>query len=297
MLIELLCATGLFRSSLYGRFGNKEAALRLAVERDVGRQILEIENGVPQPLPAARPGARFLRDRAQQILFSVMEYLVHNMFSTREEPGSRVQSGVFLEIKRTPFSGEKAMTMIAKLDLAPLTVGTASGAARSMLETARSRLGFVPNMYANMAHSPGLLATYLAGYEAFRSDSGLTPAEQEVVFLTISRFHGCTYCVAAHSMIADKISGVPADVLTAIRGGVEIPDAKLHALSEFTRILVESRGAPSPAQLSSFRAAGYGERQVLEIVLAIAVKVLSNYTNHLFHTATDPAFAAYAWPA
>lgn len=189
------------------------------------------------------------------------------------------------------------MTSVARLALDPLTVDAAVGPARSMLESAHRRLGFVPNMYANMAHSPELLAVYQAGYGTFRSGGGLTPAEQEVVFLTISRFHGCPYCVATHSMIADQGSGVPADVLTAIRNAGEIPDPKLRALAEFTWVLVDSRGAPDPAQLAAFRAAGYADRQVLEIVLAIAVKTMSNYVNNLFHTEIDPAFSAYAWPA
>ncbi|HXG29117.1 MAG TPA: carboxymuconolactone decarboxylase family protein [Nevskiales bacterium] len=184
---------------------------------------------------------------------------------------------------------------IAKLDLPAQTLESTSGKAREMLETAQARLGFVPNMYANMVNSPGLLETYLMGYERFRQDSGFTPAEQEVVFLTISRFHRCTYCMAAHSMIADKVSKVPAPVLQALRDGTAIPDAKLAALSAFTHAMVESRGAPTPEQVQAFRAAGYTDRQVLEIILAIAVKTLSNYSNHVLHTPVDAAFQAYAW--
>ncbi len=189
------------------------------------------------------------------------------------------------------------MTTRARLDLSPLTLHTANGVARSMLESAKRSLGFVPNMYSNMAHSPNLLAIYQGGYGAFRSADRFSPAEQEVVFLTISRYHGCAYCVATHSLIADRTSGVPRDVLAAIRSGGEIPDPRLRALAEFTWILVDSRGAPGHADLEAFRAAGYEDRHVLEIVLAIAVKTLSNYTNHLLHTETDPAFAAYAWMA
>lgn len=80
-------------------------------------------------------------------------------------------------------------------------------------------------------------------------------------------------------------------------GVVAREDPTLRALAEFTWVLVDSRGAPDPAQLAAFRAAGYGDRQVLDIVLAIAVKTLSNYVNHLFHTETDPVFSAYAWSA
>ncbi len=131
---------------------------------------------------------------------------------------------------------------IAKLDLPSQTIESTSGKAREMLETAKARLGFVPKMYANMVNSPGLLETYLVGYERFRQDSGFTSTEQEVVFLAISRFHHCTYCMAAHSMIADKMSKVPGPVLDALRQDKAIPDAKLAALSTFAHLMVESRG-------------------------------------------------------
>lgn len=182
-----------------------------------------------------------------------------------------------------------------KLSLTALDAGDAEPPARTRLEETRSSLGFVPNMYAVMANSPGLLDTYVHGYGRFREGSGFTPAEQEVVLLAISRENGCTYCVAAHSFLADKMSGVPAKVTDAIRDGEPIPDTRLAALHDFTRILVAKRGLPSRADVAAFLAAGYSERQILEIVLAIAVKTLSNYANHLFHTPVDAVFAARAW--
>ncbi|HVJ09523.1 MAG TPA: carboxymuconolactone decarboxylase family protein [Acidisarcina sp.] len=187
------------------------------------------------------------------------------------------------------------MSDTARLDLPALTIDSAEGAAKALLVKAKAESGFVPNMYAKMANAPGLLETYLLGYQRFREESGFTPAEQEVVLLTISRFHACTYCMAAHSMIADKMSKVPADVLKALRDGSPLPDAKLAMLSEFTHIMVEQRGKPTPEQMKVFLNAGYSERQVLEIILAIAVKTLSNYSNHLFHTEVDAAFRKYTW--
>ncbi|MDE2256123.1 MAG: carboxymuconolactone decarboxylase family protein [Betaproteobacteria bacterium] len=184
---------------------------------------------------------------------------------------------------------------IARLDLPAQTIASTSGKAREMLEASQRNLGFVPNMYANMANSPGVLQTYLLGYELFRNEGGFTPVEQEVVFLAISRFNGCSYCTAAHSMIADKMSKVPADALAALRDGRPLPDAKLQALAEFSTIMVQSRGAPTPEQLAAFKASGYTDRHALEIILASAVKTLSNYANHVFHTETDAAFQGYAW--
>ncbi len=184
---------------------------------------------------------------------------------------------------------------IARLDLPTQTVASTSGKARDMLEASQRNLGFVPNMYANMVNSPGVLQTYQLGYELFRNEGSFQPVEQEVVFLTISRLNGCTYCMAAHSMIGDKMSKVPADVLAALRDGKPLPDARLQALATFSAIMVESRGTPTPEQLAAFKAAGYTDRHALEIILAIAVKTLSNYTNHVFHTPADAAFQSYAW--
>ncbi|MCC4118154.1 carboxymuconolactone decarboxylase family protein [Aromatoleum toluclasticum] len=182
-----------------------------------------------------------------------------------------------------------------QISLPPQTLESAEGQTREVLDKALKQVGFIPNMYANMVHSPGVLNTYLEGYAAFRKESGFTPTEQEVVFLVISRENGCEYCVSAHSFIADKASGVPAEVTDAIRDGRPIADPKLKALAEFTRVLVASRGLPDRTQTDAFLSAGYSERQILEIVLAIAVKTLSNYSNHLFHTSLDDMFASRRW--
>lgn len=182
-----------------------------------------------------------------------------------------------------------------KMTLSPQTLDNAEPAAKALLEAAKAQVGFVPNMYTGMASSPGLLETYLDGYDRFRKHSGFTPAEQEVVFLTLSRGNGCDYCVAAHSVLADKMSKVPPAVTDAIRDGKSIPDARLAALSLFTEVMRSTRGLPSKAQVQAFLDAGYAERQVLEIILAIAVKTISNYSNHLFHTPVDAMFAGRVW--
>jgi alkylhydroperoxidase family enzyme len=91
------------------------------------------------------------------------------------------------------------------------------------------------------------------------------------------------------------MSKVAPAVTEAIRDGRAIPDPKLAALSAFTDVLLTKRGLPSKAEVAAFLAAGYSERQILELILAISVKTLSNYSNHLFHTALDPAFTGREW--
>lgn len=189
------------------------------------------------------------------------------------------------------------MTRTAYLhQLSPVDPATATPAQKEVLDRAIQAVGFLPNMYANMVNAPAVLSTYLHGYGLFRSESGLSPAEQEVVFLAASQVNGCDYCMAAHSMIADKKSGVAADVLAAIRQGGPIPDARLAALHALTVAMVTTQGRPSAEALKAFREAGFEDRHVLYIVLALAVKTLSNYSNHAFATPVDPVFAAYALP-
>ncbi|MFZ2387757.1 MAG: carboxymuconolactone decarboxylase family protein [Polaromonas sp.] len=177
--------------------------------------------------------------------------------------------------------------------LAPVAHATAEGQQKQMLDSALKQVGFIPNMYANMVNAPAVLSTYLHGYGLFRGESGFAPVEQEVVFLAVSQANGCTYCAAAHSLIADKVSGVPAPVLSAIRQGQPIPNAKLAALYALTQEMVRTNGRPDQDKVAAFLDAGYQEQHILYLVLAISVKVLSNFSNHAFGTDLDARFAAY----
>jgi uncharacterized peroxidase-related enzyme len=189
------------------------------------------------------------------------------------------------------------MTSEYRMTLPRVEVASAEPKARELLERAHEQLGMIPNMYALMANAPEALDTYLYGYERFRKESGFSPAEQEVVFLTISYENACDYCMAAHSVIADTRSHVPAPVTDAIRAGAEVPDRRLGALSEFTRAILAKKGRPERSDVEAFLAAGFTERQILDVVLAIAVKTISNYTNHLFETPVDAPFRAREWAA
>lgn len=182
-------------------------------------------------------------------------------------------------------------------DLPLLAIETATGKTKTLLENAKQKMGFVPNMYGAMANEPALFEAYVTTYAAFRAECGFTSVEQEVILLAISRANSCEYCMAAHSFVADKMSKVPAEVTDAIRDGRPIPDPKLAALADFTTQIVASRGRPSDADVTSFLAEGYSERNILGIILAIGVKTFSNYTNHVFHTPVDSVFAARLWEA
>ena len=176
------------------------------------------------------------------------------------------------------------------------TPQTAPAGSDAILEGAQKGMGFVPNLFAVLAESPAALEAYttLAGLQDRQTDFSET--ERQVLFLSISARNSCDYCVAAHSTISG-MKNVPADVVAALRDGTSLPDAKLEALRTFALAVVDKRGFVDASDLEAFLAAGYAQRHVLEVVLAVAFKTISNFTNHIVRTPLDEAFQPQAWSA
>ncbi len=127
---------------------------------------------------------------------------------------------------------------------------------RPILEKVQKGFGFVPNLYAAFSNSPILLEGYTA-LDAVFSKATLSPAERQLVLLTASVVNECAYCTAAHSTVAKGMLKVPGAVVAAVRAGQPVADAKLSALVNLTRELVQSRGHVAPVTIQSFLKAGY----------------------------------------
>jgi len=181
------------------------------------------------------------------------------------------------------------------LNLTIHTPESAPEAAKEMLTEARNVYGFIPNLIGAMAAAPGLAKSYFNVSEMFGSGS-LTPIEQQVVALTVSYSNECTYCMAAHSGLA-KMAAIPDSELEALRSGRALEHPKLEALRVFTRAMVDERGHVSEAEIEAFLAAGFEATQVLEVIVGIAMKTMSNYTNHIAHIPLDSQFRRFEWKA
>lgn len=173
------------------------------------------------------------------------------------------------------------------------TLDTAPEASRPQLEGVQKGLGFIPNLLAGFAESPTALEGYLTISKLF-GQSSFNPTEQQIVLLTASVENECEYCVAAHTTIGQG-QRVDQAVLDALRDDEPISDPKLEALRRFTKAVVRDRGWVSEAEQSAFLTAGYSQAQALEVVVGVAQKILSNYTNHLNQTPLDSAFQANRW--
>ncbi|TEW55229.1 carboxymuconolactone decarboxylase family protein [Psychromonas sp. RZ22] len=173
------------------------------------------------------------------------------------------------------------------------TVETAPEQSKAILEGAVKQMGVVPNLFATMAESPSTLKAYTQLHEAFTNTS-FDAEELTVVWQTINVEHECHYCVPAHTAIAYSMKVDPA-ITEALRNGEKMPTEKLQALHDFTLTMVRDRGNVSEADMNNFFAAGYGQQQVLEVILGLSQKVISNYVNHVAHTPVDPMFETFAW--
>lgn len=173
------------------------------------------------------------------------------------------------------------------------TAETAPAASRQPLKDLAAAVGFVPNLAAAMSNAPGLLKGFLAVRSLYEAGS-LSPAEIQVLSLTAAVENEIPWCVAFHSLMAEK-SGVSKASLDALRAGHAPLEPRLGALSTFARTMIRSRGAVNEADLARFTAAGYSKEQALEVVLGMAFSLMANYAGHLADVPLDPPFVPHAW--
>ncbi len=173
------------------------------------------------------------------------------------------------------------------------TSDSAPAESKEQLESTQQRKGLIPNLYGVLAEAPIAVEAYETLANLLMRAS-FNPTERHVVWFTINTYHDCHYCMAAHTLLA-KGEKVAEDVIETARAVRSYEDPKLEALRVFTLNLVEHRGWTSPEDLAAFLAAGFTKQNVLEIIVAISHKVLSNYTNHIVATPVDDVFKRFTW--
>lgn len=163
---------------------------------------------------------------------------------------------------------------------------------RPILEAVQKNYGFLPNLIKVFAASPAATSAYVDLGQKF-SETSLSPIEQNVLLIAVSVTNNCDYCLAAHTAIS-TMAKVPEDYISAVREGRPIDDAKLQAFRVFVQEVAETRGRPSDEVQSAFFEAGYTKQNVIEVVLGVTMKTLSNYVNHFADTPLDEQFKPFA---
>lgn len=170
---------------------------------------------------------------------------------------------------------------------------TAPEASKPLLAESKKTYGMIPALHAVMAEAPGVLEAYKTLHGLF-VETSFDPDEITVVWQSINVEHACHYCVPAHTGIA-KSMGIDDAIIDALRDEAPLPNDRLEALRTFTLSVVRDRGKVDDGAVQAFLDAGFTKRQVLEVVLGVSQKVMSNYTNHLADTPVDEPFKKFAW--
>lgn len=148
-----------------------------------------------------------------------------------------------------------------------------SPANQAIFDTLQKTLGFVPNLYATFALSEHALGNYLAFQNA---KSSITGKAREVVNLVVSQVNGCEYCLAAHTALGGMVGFSPEQILEIRRGGAAF-NPKLDALARLVKQVAVERGHADPALVEAFFAAGWTPENLVDTLVVIGDKVVSNY--------------------
>lgn len=166
------------------------------------------------------------------------------------------------------------------------TEDSAPAEARETLEEVKADFGMIPNLERTLASAPPALKGYATLWELFENTS-LSPIERQVVYQTANVYNHCTYCIPWHTFLSEEV-GMSAEDIASLREGSPLANKRLQTLQRFTLALLEHRGHPPEEELDAFFSMGYTPVQSMEVILGLATKLMSNYTNGIAKTPLDP---------
>lgn len=163
------------------------------------------------------------------------------------------------------------------------TSDTVSAGNQALFNALNGQLGFVPNLYATLAHSENALGTYLALQSA---KSSINAKAREVVNLVVSQVNECAYCLAAHTALG-KLNGFTDAQILEIRAGGLASDSKLDALAQLTKSVALNRGHADQALIDAFFSAGWTKENLIDVIVTIGDKIITNYLHAVTKVPVD----------
>ena len=154
---------------------------------------------------------------------------------------------------------------------------------QGIFDNLEKQLGFVPNLYATYALSNNALNNYLSLSGAKTS---LNNKEKEVVNLAVSEVNGCDYCLAAHTAIA-QMNGFTQEQTLELRAGKASFQTSYNALAGLAKNITENRGRADKSVVDSFLAAGYTQENLVDTIVLVGDKTISNYLHNTTQVPVD----------
>ena len=174
----------------------------------------------------------------------------------------------------------------------PIDRNQADATINGTLDAIKAKLGKVPNLFLTLANAPVALNAYVQLADIVGRGK-LGAKQREQIALSVGEANACDYCLAAHSTVG-KLVGLNAAQISAARGG-KSDDPRDAALLELARSILANRGHVPTAELDAFKAAGFSDADVLEVLVNVVLNIYTNYANHIARTEVDfPAAAKLA---
>jgi len=162
--------------------------------------------------------------------------------------------------------------------------GNSTGKAHDLLTAVQKKLGLVPNMTRVMANSPAVLEAYI-GFSSALDGASLDAKTRERIALGTAEANQCEYCLSAHSTIGKLVGLNESEILESRRG--QASDSKVSAALQFSRQLIEKRGAVSEADVEAASKGGLGDGEIAEVAALTALNIFTNYFNTAFQVDVD----------
>lgn len=168
--------------------------------------------------------------------------------------------------------------------LHPIDPATTDGRRRELLDDINGAFGVTPAMFRVVAHSTAALESMWGSFGAL--GTGVIPAQLgEQIAVAVADRNRCDYCLAAHTALGRKAGATAAEMAEAQAGRSE--DPRTAAILGFALQLVEDRGAVSAEDVSTLRAHGVTDEEIVEIVAHVALNLFTNYVNVALGTPVD----------
>lgn len=165
-----------------------------------------------------------------------------------------------------------------------VTPEQATGQTKELYNAIQRAVGGVPNIYQGVGNSPAALESVLH-IGAALGKGQLSGGEIEAIKLAVSETYGCTYCLAAHTLLGKKARLTDEQAINIRRGMPQQP--KLGALVKFVNIAIQPKGCISDDDLRAVKTAGYNDAQITETLLTVAQTVFTNLFNRVHQTPLD----------
>ncbi len=168
--------------------------------------------------------------------------------------------------------------------LQPIDCKNVTGRTKVLLDRVKEEMGMVPNLFLTMAQSPSVLEGFSALHEA-AENSLLPPKLREEIALAVSEANASEYCVCGHTAMGKKL-GLSDDQMIQARHG-HSSDRREDAALALAGALLDRQGSITDEDLRQVREAGYGDREIAEIIGCVVLYIFGDYFSQATQTELD----------